>query len=112
MTPHDAPHLAGHRVRVFHVPRAAALLLAIPVFLALGIASLAVFLVAVAALFLAPLHRRRHEESRSAAEGDTITLDQGAYRTVPDDVAGLEGVRAANPNARLQVPYAEPGRDQ
>jgi hypothetical protein len=87
--------------RGIHLPRAAGLLLAIPVLLALGVASIVVFFVAVIVVFLAPfLRSRRYETLEPPPESGTITLDPGAYRTVPGTGADAErspAVRAPRP---------------
>lgn len=78
------------RVRVVRLPRGAGVLLAIPVFLALGVAALAAFLVGLAAILLAPRRRGRTPATPEATEHDgrTIVLDPAAYRRV-DEARGL-----------------------
>ncbi len=80
------PHGTGptfRTTRVVHVPRGAALLLAIPVMLALGVAGILVFLAGLAGIMLAPLLRRRPGQTRSdGEEHETIILDRAAYHTV------------------------------
>jgi len=84
------PFRTFHTVRVVRVPRAAAFVLAVPVLLAFGVASVAAFAIAGVALFAGPLlgalllRGRRVVPERSPEGGDTITLDPGAYRTVPE----------------------------
>jgi hypothetical protein len=94
--------------RVIRVPRAAGLLLVIPVLLALGVASVVVFFVAVAALFLAPLRRlgghEAHDSQAPPPEGGTITLDRTAYRTVPGRAADPERNLAVTPVTRALPP--------
>jgi len=90
------PFRTFHTVRVVRVPRAAAFVLAVPVLLALGVASVAAFAIAGAVLFtgplLAPLLRgRRGGPERSSEGGDTITLDPSAYRKVTEPAGRLRG---------------------
>jgi hypothetical protein len=85
---------AFHTVRVVRVPRAAAFILAVPVLLALGVASVAAFAIAGIALFAGPLlgsllRGRPAVPERSPAGGDTITLDPSAYRKVTDPAGRL-----------------------
>jgi hypothetical protein len=85
-----------HTVRVVRVPRAAAFILAIPVLLALGVASVAAFAVAGVALFAGPLlgsllRGRRVVSERAPEGGDTITLDPSAYRKVTEAAGRLHG---------------------
>lgn len=86
MTTERGPRPAFHGVRVIRVPRGAAVLLAVPVLLALGVASVAVFVIAAGALVLTPLLRGRRMRPglspERSPEGDTITLDPSAYRAV------------------------------
>jgi hypothetical protein len=94
--------------RVIHLSRAAGLLFAIPVLLALGVATIVVFFVAVVAVFLAPLLRSDghevHDSHESPPEGGTVTLDRTAYRTMPGDVTDSEHDRAATPVTRMLPP--------
>jgi hypothetical protein len=74
------------RIRVVRLPSGAGLLLAIPLFLAVGVVSVAALLVAVSAVVVAPWFRGR---GRATPRGDrdTIVLDRDAYRhvdTAPD----------------------------
>jgi len=84
------------------------LLLVIPVLLALGVATVVVFLVALAAMFLAPLRRSAGREARNAhespPEGGTITLGRSAYRAVPGSGRGRERNRAVTPITRALPP--------
>lgn len=88
MTTEQGPRPAFHTVRVIRVPRGAAVLLAVPVLLALGVASVAALAIAAGVLILAPLLRGRRIRSafspERSPEGDTITLDPSAYRAVAD----------------------------
>jgi hypothetical protein len=100
-----------HGMRVIRVPRAAALLLAIPVLLALGVASIVVFFVAIAAVFCAPLLRSNgHKAHESPPENGTITLDRTAYRTVEGDVPDAERRRPPMSVTRA-LPPGRPTRD-
>ncbi|HEY2388266.1 MAG TPA: hypothetical protein VGK30_14990 [Candidatus Binatia bacterium] len=89
------PFRTFHTVRIVRVPRAAAFVLAVPVLLALGVASVAAFAIAGAALFvgplLAPLLRGRRVAPEHTPEEGTITLDPSAYRKVVEPASRLRG---------------------
>jgi hypothetical protein len=74
------------RVRVVRLPRGAGVLLAIPVLLAFGVATLAAFVIGLATILVAPRRRARTADPPEAADHDerTIVLDPGAYRRVDD----------------------------
>jgi hypothetical protein len=86
-----SPRMHG-RVRIVRLPSGVGLLLAIPLFLVFGVASVAALLVAVSAVVVAPLFRSR---GRAAPrdERDTIVLDRDAYRHLDDRRDLLESDR-------------------
>ncbi len=71
-------------VRIVRLPRGAALALAVPLLLALGVATIATFVVGMAALALAPRVRERGRGARRH-EGRVVTLEASAYRRLDDD---------------------------
>lgn len=84
------PRLGVRVTRVVRVPPAAALLLAVPVLLALGVASVVVFVVAAVALIAAPLRRGIGRGTRASREDDdAIVLDPSAFRAVADPAEPL-----------------------
>jgi hypothetical protein len=89
------PFRTLHTVRVVRMPRAVAFVLAVPVLLALGVASVAAFAIAGAALFAGPilarLLRGRRVGTEHAGGDDTITLDPSAYREVTEPGRRLRG---------------------
>ena len=96
------------------VPRSMGLLVAVPVVLALGAATIATFLVGVTALVIAPRvrgrsawrgHRRRSGHTRPGGHERTITLDPSAYRT-RDHAAANE--RGASTRALPPAPPRRP----
>ena len=87
MTRGSGARPAHGRIHIVRLPRGIGVVLAIPLFLALGVASVAAFLVAVSALVLAPLLRGRARET-PRGDRETIVLDRDAYRHV-DEARGL-----------------------
>lgn len=79
-------------VRVIRLPRAVGAVLAIPILLAIGAASLAALLVGGAALFLTPRFRR-HGHGAQDPDGATITLGPEAYRRTDETRALLDDER-------------------
>jgi hypothetical protein len=76
-------HAAPRGVRVVQLARGAGLLLAVPMVLALGAASVATFIIGATALVLAP-HLRGRGAARDGTRQRTITLGRGAYRRLDD----------------------------
>jgi len=86
----EAPGPSPH-VRVIQLPRAVALLLVVPVLLALGVATMVALVVAVGAMILAPFLVRRPRAAATSdlsPEHETITLERDAYRTTGSDADG------------------------
>jgi hypothetical protein len=81
------------------------LAIAIPVVLALGIASLATFLVGVTTLLVGP--RLRDRSARTSRRSRTITLDRSAYRTVERDATEARGT--GGPTLTIAMTSRHPG---
>lgn len=79
-------------VRVIRLPRAAGVVLAIPILFALGAVSLAALVVGVSALVLAPRLRGRGRDAHRP-DGRTVTLERSAYRRIDDARALPDGER-------------------
>ncbi len=103
----DTPPRVFGVVRVARVSRTAGLLLAIPVLLALGVASAVALLVGVVAVLIAPLLRRNVGAREPTPEGDTITLEREAYRSTSGNDESAWAHRASE---RLPATVARPPR--
>jgi hypothetical protein len=76
-------HVRHYEVRITRVPTPLALILAVPLVLAVGIVAVTALALGVAALIVAP--RLLGRARTAAGNADTITLDPSSYRRQPAD---------------------------